>query len=587
MKKTFFHKNKLSLFLTLFLVFAVTFTFADFDTKNVNKTKGKDKLVANELIVKFASGVTETAKDKIIEKYNLTKKKDSKKKGKFVVYKHLNPKAVKDLMKKESEIVSVQQNAYAYAFAFVPNDTYYSYQWHMTIIDMENAWESSTGSGAVVAVIDTGVMQSLEDLANTNFTAGWDFVNNDNDPTDDEGHGSHVAGTIAQSTNNNLGVAGIAYNATIMAVKVLDKRGSGSFDDIAEGIYWATDNGADIINMSLGGSSDLDILRDAVDYAWNHGVVVVCAAGNDGVSSPFYPAAYVNSISVSATTSLDTLASYSNYGTTIDISAPGGDSGDNNGDGYDDMILQNTFSRDDEGYYFYAGTSMASPHVAGVAALIKSMDSSLSNGEIRNILETSADDLGASGWDDIFGYGRLNAYEAVMAVGGTIPGNDSPTAGFTFTTLDLTATFTDISSDSDGTIVSWSWSFGDGATSTLQDPEHTYAANGTYNVILTVTDNEGAVGNYNSDVTVATGGTGGDIVLEGTAYKVRGVRYTDLNWTGAVGSQVLIYRNGVLLTTTDNDGTFTDNLGRVRGTFVYKVCETDGSVCSNEVTVVF
>ncbi|MCK4889876.1 MAG: S8 family serine peptidase [Candidatus Aminicenantes bacterium] len=586
MKKTFFHQNKLSLFLTLFLIFAVTFTFADFDKKDVNKMKGNDKLVPNELIVKYAPGVTEAAKDKIKDKYNLTKKKDSKKKGKFVVYKHLNPNSVKDLMKKEVEIISVQQNAYAYAFAFVPNDPYYTYQWHMTIIDMENAWDLSTGSGVTIAVIDTGVKQSLEDLAGTNFTAGWDFVNNDNDPTDDEGHGSHVAGTIAQTTNNGAGVAGIAYNATIMPVKVLDKRGSGSFDDIADGIYWATDNGADVINLSLGGSSDLDILSDAVDYAWNHGVVVVCAAGNDGVSSPFYPAAYTNSISVSATTSLDTLASYSNYGTTIDISAPGGDSGDNNGDGYDDMILQNTFLRRDEGYYFYAGTSMASPHVAGVAALVIAKNSSLSNAQTRNILETSADDIGANGWDNLFGYGRLNAYEAVMAAGGSTPVNDPPTAGFTFTTLDLTATFSDTSSDSDGTIASWSWNFGDGNTSTAQDPAHTYASDGTYNVILTVIDNDGASDNFSNNVTVTAGGSGGDIVLAANGYKVRGVRYADLNWTGAAGTQVNIYRNGVLIATVDNTGEYTDNLGRISGTFVYKVCETDGSACSNESTIV-
>ncbi len=586
MKKTFFRQNKLSLFLTLFLMFAVTFTFADFDKRDVNKTKGNDKLVPNELIVKYAPGVTEVAKDKIKDKYNLTKKKDSKKKGKFVVYKHLNPNSVKDLMKKEVEIISVQQNAYAYAFAFVPNDPYYTYQWHMTIIDMENAWDLSTGSGVTIAVIDTGVKQSLEDLAGTNFTAGWDFVNNDNDPTDDEGHGSHVAGTIAQTTNNGAGVAGIAYNATIMPVKVLDKRGSGSFDDIADGIYWATDNGADVINLSLGGSSDLDILSDAVDYAWNHGVVVVCAAGNDGVSSPFYPAAYTNSISVSATTSLDTLASYSNYGTTIDISAPGGDSGDNNGDGYDDMILQNTFLRRDEGYYFYAGTSMASPHVAGVAALVIAKNSSLSNAQTRNILETSADDIGANGWDNLFGYGRLNAYEAVMAAGGSTPVNDPPTAGFTFTTLDLTATFSDTSSDSDGTIASWSWNFGDGNTSTAQDPAHTYASDGTYNVILTVIDNDGASDNFSNNVTVTAGGSGGDIVLAANGYKVRGVRYADLNWTGAAGTQVNIYRNGVLIATVDNTGEYTDNLGRISGTFVYKVCETDGSACSNESTIV-
>ncbi|MEN8154717.1 MAG: S8 family serine peptidase [Acidobacteriota bacterium] len=577
-----FNTKRVVMFLTVFMVFALTFTFA-IETKDVNKTKGKDKFIANELVVKYSPSVTEVQKNNLKTKYALTKKRDSKKKGKFTVYKHLNPKKIAELMKSEPGIISVQQNAYAYALSFVPNDPYYTYQWHMTIIDMENAWDLSTGSGAVVAVIDTGVKQSLEDLANTNFTAGWDFVNNDADPTDDEGHGSHVAGTIAQSTNNGTGVAGIAYNGTIMPIKVLDRRGSGSFDDIADGIYWAVDNGADIINMSLGGSSSLTILEDAVNYAWNNGVVVVCAAGNDGVSSPFYPAAYVNSISVSATTSLDTLASYSNYGTTIDISAPGGDSGDNNGDGYDDMVLQNTFSGTDEGYYFYAGTSMASPHVAGVAALVKSANPSLSNSQIRAILEDTADDLGAGGWDNIFGHGRLNAYAAVVAAGGGGPVNSPPTAGFTFTTSDLTATFTDTSSDSDGSVDAWSWNFGDGNTSADQNPVHTYAADGTYSVTLTVTDNEGATDNYNTNVTVSSGG-GGAITLTTYAYKRRGVRYVDLDWSGATGAQVNIYRDGVLVATVDNTGSYTDNLARSSGTYVYKVCETDGSECSNEST---
>lgn len=582
MKKHFRMKNGVILSLTLFLAFAITFSFA-IGQKDVNKTSGKMVYVPNEVIVKYAPTVTQSQKDKIKDNYGLTKKRDSKKKGKFTVYTHINPKNVIKLMKKEPGILSVEQNAYAYAFSFIPNDPLYSpYQWHMTKIDMENAWPLSTGSGVIVAVIDTGVKQSLEDLANTKFVAGWDFVNNDNDPTDDEGHGSHVTGTIAQSTNNGVGVAGIAYDASIMPVKVLDRRGSGSYDDIADGIYWAADNGADIINMSLGGSSSLTILEDAVNYAWNKGVVVVCAAGNDGVSTPFYPAAYPNAISVSATTYLDTLASYSNYGSTIDISAPGGDSGDNNGDGYDDMILQNTFSHNSDGYYFYAGTSMASPHVAGVAALVKAANPSLSNSQIRGILEDTADDLGASGWDNIYGNGRLNAYKAVSAAGGGTPVNSPPTAGFTFSTSDLSVTFTDTSSDSDGTVVSWLWDFGDGSTSTLQNPTHTYSADGTYSVTLTVTDNDGATDNFTSNVTVTSGGGGGAITLTASGYKVRGVRYVDLNWSGAIGAQVNIYRDGVLIATVDNTGSYTDNLARTSGTFVYTVCETDGSACSNE-----
>lgn len=401
--------------LILTLVLTVSFMFA-VNVNAANKIEGKPQLVPNEIIVKYAPTLTDAQKSDIKGRYGLTKLRDSKKKGEFSVLHHGSPQAILKQLVNEPGIVYAEQNAYAYA-AFVPNDPLYQYQWHMTRIGMEAAWDITTGAGVIVAVVDTGVRQSLEDLAGTNFMAGYDFINNDNDPYDDAGHGSHVCGTIAQSTNNSLGCAGIAYNCTIMPVKVLDKRGSGSYDAIANGIIYAADNGADVINLSLGGSSSLTVLEDAINYAWNNGVVVVCAAGNSSSSSPFYPAAYTNSISVSATGGNDALASYSNYGTTIDITAPGGDSGDYNGDGYDDMILQNTFGKgkSGEGYYFYTGTSMASPHVAGVAALVKAVNSSLTNAQIRNILETTAEDLGTSGWDQYFGYGIVDALAAVLA----------------------------------------------------------------------------------------------------------------------------------------------------------------------------
>ena len=422
--------KRFSLFVILLFAFSLVLI------GGANTIKGKPAKVSDEIIIKFAPDVTDAQKTEILKKYGLLKKKDSKKRGAFSVFKHGNPASILNSLKKEKGVIYAEQNAYAYAFNFVPNDPYYSYQWHMTRIEMEKAWEITQGEGVVVAIIDTGVKQSLEDLANTNFTTGYDFVNNDNDPTDDEGHGSHVCGTIAQSTNNGVGVTGIAYKATIMPVKVLDQNGSGSYDDIADGIYYAVDNGADIINMSLGGSADLQVLKDAVDYAWNHGVVVVCAAGNENSSAPSYPAAYENSISVAATTSIDTRASYSNYGSTIDIAAPGGDTGDNNGDGYDDMILQNTFGSSGEGYYFYAGTSMASPHVAGVAALIKSVNPSLTNAEIRNILESTAEDLGDPGWDQYFGYGLVDAYAAVLEASGDSGGGDEDTTPPTISGVD-------------------------------------------------------------------------------------------------------------------------------------------------------
>jgi serine protease len=300
-----------------------------------------------------------------------------------------------------------------------PNDPYFNpYQWHMMRIGMQSAWDLSTGAGVVVAVIDTGIKQSLADLAQTQFTTGYDFVNNDSDPTDDEGHGSHVAGTVTQSTNDGVGVTGVAFNATLMPLKVPDASGSGDYADIADAIYYAADHGAQVINLSLGGYSNLTTLRTAVEYAWDHGVVVVCAAGNDSSRRAMYPAAYPDAISVTATGGNDARASYSNYGSTVDIAAPGGDHGDYNGDGYDDFILQNTFSGSSQGYCFFAGTSMASPHVAGVVALVKAADPSLTNSEIRSIVESTATDLGSSGWDQYFSNGLVNAAAAVEAATG-------------------------------------------------------------------------------------------------------------------------------------------------------------------------
>jgi serine protease len=406
--------KRFSVFMTVFIVFGLVFSFGQ--GQGPLTTKGKPAFVPGEVIVKFADGAAESVKEGIRGRYGLTKVAESWKKGAFTVYRHGNPNAILNKLGGESGVVYAERNGIAYA-TMAPNDPLYSpYQWHMTRIGMEAAWDISTGSSnVVVAVCDTGVKESLEDLANTNFTPGWNFIRNKADTNDDNGHGSHVTGTVAQSTNNNLGVAGIAFNTTIMPVKVLDRRGSGSYTAIANGITFAVDNGAHIINLSLTGPSNSSTLENAVNYAWNNNVLLVCAAGNDNSSSSYYPAAYANSISVSATSISDTRASYSNYGSTIDICAPGGDDGDLNGDGYVDYVLQNTFFRRDEGYYFFSGTSMAAPHVAGVAALIKSVDFSLTNAQIRSILEGTAEDLGPAGWDQDFGHGIVDAVAALQA----------------------------------------------------------------------------------------------------------------------------------------------------------------------------
>lgn len=264
---------------------------------------------------------------------------------------------------------------------FKPNDPYYRYQWHMDAIGMPAAWAEQRGRGAVVAVIDTGVLyrehgrfHRAPDLADTRFVAGHDFVDGDATPDDEHGHGTHCAGTVAQSTNNGLGVAGVAPDAAIMPIRVLDARGSGGYGSVAAGIRWAADHGANVISMSLGGSSRSSVVDRAVQHAHARGVTVIAAAGNAARARVEYPAGYDHVISVGAVRYDGELSFYSSYGKGLDLVAPGGDLRvDQNGDGMPDGVLQNTMVRGDPSrmdYLAWQGTSMATPHVAGVAALL-------------------------------------------------------------------------------------------------------------------------------------------------------------------------------------------------------------------------
>lgn len=291
----------------------------------------------------------------------------------------------------------------------VPNDPLYGKQWNFRNIHVEKAWGSTKGEGVTVAVIDTGVSQ-VPDLANTKFTAGYDFVSDRSEVIDDNGHGTHVAGTIAQSTNNNLGVAGIAYEASIMPLKVLTAEGGGTVTDIAEAIKYAADHQADVINLSLGGAGESIAMSEAIEYAYQKGVVIIAAAGNANQNAAGYPARYPHVVGVSALDVMGAKTPYSNFGAGVDISAPGGVI-----DGEDEAggILQNTIDPDTGESVFVAfqGTSMAAPHVAGVAALLKASGLQ-SPDEIINVLKLSARPVAEDPFNH-FGAGHLDAGEAV------------------------------------------------------------------------------------------------------------------------------------------------------------------------------
>ena len=370
------------------------------------------------------------------------------------------------------DVVYAEPNYYAQAFA-APNDFYYALQWNFAAssaggINLEEAWTKTTGADVTVAVVDTGIAYEdygsfvqAPDLAATNFISGYDFVNNDDHANDDNSHGTHVAGTIAQSTNNSIGVAGIAYDATLMPVKVLNKKGSGTYTAIANGIRYAANHEADVINLSLGGPYPSTTLESALAYAHSKNVTIVAAAGNDGTGTVSYPAAYdAYVIAVGATRVDKTLAYYSNWGSNLDLVAPGGDVNvDQNSDGQKDGILQNTFNPttkvvSDFGYYFFQGTSMASPHVAGVAALVIAAGVATSPADVQKVLQTTALDLGAEGRDNTYGHGLIDAGKALNA---TIeptppPTNTAPTADSqtVTTTVNTPVTITLTGSDPEG-----------------------------------------------------------------------------------------------------------------------------------------
>lgn len=349
--------------------------------------------VADEIIVKFKKGVSQSAMSALHEQKGAQVKETSRYGGYQVV--KVKKGSVEEAVKEYNKNANVEyaEPNYIYHATWISNDPYFPYQWNLHKIEAPCAWDFARGAGATIAVIDTGVQSNHPDLVGKVIN-GYDFVDDDWVPQDGNGHGTFVAGIAAAQTNNGIGIAAVAPQANILAIRVLNNSGSGTLNDIADGIRFAVDNGAEVINLSLGGTYGSTTLQQAVDYAWSRGAVIVAAAGNSGNTQPHYPAYYPNVISVASTDRNDNISYFSTRGAWVDIAAPGSD--------IYSTYINNT-------YHSLSGTSMAAPHVSGVAAILASQGRN--NVQIRAAIKNSADRI--SGTGTYWAHGRLNACKAV------------------------------------------------------------------------------------------------------------------------------------------------------------------------------
>ncbi len=421
-------------------------TYSASANSNNSHSALQGKIIPGEYIVKFKKGVSRTAQQDAIAGIDAVSVKENQVYAAHLIrHSKITPKALAAAKNKPAELKQMETDLTGFGSAMTnlavsksdlieyiepnravhalgsgtstPNDPYFANQWSLNKIIAPSAWPIEAGEKSViVAVVDSGVDYTHNDLSANYLPGGYDFVDDDNDPYPaadgvdnnqngrvDEGvnHATHVAGIIAAVANNSMGIAGIA-KVNILSERVLNSDGEGTSFDVAAGIDHAVAHGAKIINLSLGGGGT-SLERDACQNAWDNGCIIIAAAGNDYGGSVNYPAAYPTAIAVSATDSEDKLAGFSSVGPEVELSAPG-------------VSILSAIK--DNQYETESGTSMAAPHVAGVAALVWSINPKLTNGEVRKALQDSADDLGVPGRDDNFGYGRVNAYKAVLLGGG-------------------------------------------------------------------------------------------------------------------------------------------------------------------------
>ena len=369
--------------------------------------KGLSHYIQNQIVIKFKENTSDEQIQETLDAYKLTLERRldhtivascPKRNTKTLISEVENGKQFSHIEYIEPHFIYLTNNK-KNPYSMVPNDRLYSeYQWNLPIINTEASWEFTRGQeDVVIAVIDTGV-----DINHAEFKGkivdGYNVIEPNKPPVDDDGHGTHVAGVIAANTNNQEGIAGITWFNKIMPIKVLDQSGAGTMFDVAEGIIWAVDHGAKVINLSLGNYAESKYLHDTIKYAYSKDVVIVAATGNDNTNEQGYPAAYEEVIGVSAVDYHLQRAEFSNYGTYVDVVAPG-------------VNIASTYPNNQ--YAALSGTSMASPHVAALAGLIRAYSPGLSNKEVVKIIKETATDLGDKGKDIYFGAGQINMVKAL------------------------------------------------------------------------------------------------------------------------------------------------------------------------------
>jgi subtilisin family serine protease len=446
--------------------------------------------------------------------------------------------------------------------------------WGLDRIDQRNLPLSTTytydttGTGVTAYVIDSGILTAHQEFEGR-ASLGRDLVGT-NGGQDCNGHGTHVAGTIGGKTY------GVAKGVTLIAVRVFDCTGGSTWETIIAGIDWVIGHhgsGPAVANMSLGGGASSSV-DTATNNLINDGVATAVAAGNGNFigrqadACNYSPARVPAAMTISATNSSDAKASWANYGNCVDWFAPG-------------VSITSAWHTSNTATNTISGTSMATPHTAGVAALYLESNAGASPAQVRDAI------YGATTKGIVTSSSTTNnhlLYSGFIAGGGG-GGTTAPTATFAGSpilgTAPLAVTFTDQSTNSPTT---WSWNFGDGTGSTSQHPSHTYSA-GTYTVTLTVSNSGGTDTETKTDYITVSSAPSGGIALSVAAYKVKGLQKADLTWSGQTSTSVDVYRNGGMITTTDNDGAYTDDINnRGGGSYTYKVCEAGTTTCSNEAT---